>query len=252
MARPRSSGSSPDRFRATRRETNTTTSLRPWANDRSIPSTSPASWPSGIAADTTGGKFGPWAKQLYVGEQTKSEVQRVCLEKVNGLYQGAVFHFLKGFEAGIVPLRQASDGTVFIGGTNRGWASSGSKPFTFERVRWTGKTPFEIHTMSALKDGFELTFTEPVDPATAGKVESYAMDAWTYEYRAEYGSPEVDKSKPTITAADVSADGKKVRLKVDGLVQGNVHHLTAKGVTAKSGPKLWHPEAWYTLNEIPK
>ena len=208
--------------------------------------------PSGFAADTTGGKFGPWEKQLYVGEQTKSEVQRVCLEKVNGLCQGAVFHFLKGFEAGIVPLRQASDGTVFIGGTNRGWASSGSKPFTFERVRWTGKTPLEIQTMSALKDGFELTFTEPVDPVTAGKVESYAMDAWIYEYRAEYGSPEVDKSTPTITAADVSADGKKVRLKVDGLVQGNVHHLTAKGVTAKSGPKLWHPEAWYTLNEFPK
>ena len=208
--------------------------------------------PSGIAADTTGGKFGPWEQQLYIGEQTKSELQRVCLEKVNGLYQGAVFHFLNGFEAGIVPVRQAPDGTVFVGGTNRGWASSGSKPFTFERVRWTGKTPFEIHTMSALKDGFELTFTEPVDSATAGKPESYAMDAWTYIYQGEYGSPEVDQATPKITAADVSADGKKVRLKVDGLVQGHVHHLTAKGVTSKSGGKLWHPEAWYTLNEIPK
>lgn len=208
--------------------------------------------PTGIVADTTGGKFGPWEKQVYVGEQTKSEVQRVSLEKVNGIYQGAVFHFLKGFEAGIVPIRQADDGTIFVGGTNRGWASSGSKPFTFERVRWTGKTPFEIQNMSVLKDGFELTFTEPVDPSTAGKPESYAMDAWTYVYRAEYGSPEVDKAVPKITATDVSADGKKVRLKVDGLIQGHVHHLEAKGVTSKSGAKLWHPEAWYTLNEIPR
>jgi glucose/arabinose dehydrogenase len=208
--------------------------------------------PTGIVADTTGGKFGPWNHQLYVGEQTKSEVQRVCLEKVNGIYQGAVFHFLKGFEAGIVPIRQADDGTVFVGGTNRGWASSGSKPFSLERVRWTGKTPFEIHAMSALKDGFELTFTEPVDPDTAGKPESYTMNAWTYIYRAEYGSPEVDQATPKITAADVSADGKKVRLKVDGLVQGHVHHLEAKGVSSRSGVKLWHPEAWYTLNEIPR
>lgn len=208
--------------------------------------------PTGIVADTTGGKFGPWEKQVYVGEQTKSEVQRVSLEKVNGIYQGAVFHFLKGFEAGIVPIRQADDGTIFVGGTNRGWASSGSKPFTFERVRWTGKTPFEIQNMSVLKDGFELTFTEPVDPSTAGKPESYAMDAWTYVYRAEYGSPEVDKAVPKITATDVSADGKKVRLKVDGLIQGHIHHLEAKGVTSKSGAKLWHPEAWYTLNEIPR
>jgi glucose/arabinose dehydrogenase len=208
--------------------------------------------PTGIVADTTGGKFGPWEKQVYVGEQTKSEVQRVSLEKVNGIYQGAVFHFLKGFEAGIVPIRQADDGTIFVGGTNRGWASSGSKPFTFERVRWTGKTPFEIQTMSALKDGFELTFTEPVDPATAGNPESYAMDAWTYIYREEYGSPEVDKAVPKITAVDITADGKKVRLKVDGLIQGHVHHLEAKRVTSKSGAKLWHPEAWYTLNEIPR
>ena len=208
--------------------------------------------PSGIAADTTGGKFGPWEKQLYVGEQTKSEVQRVCLEKVNGLYQGAVFHFLKGFEAGIVPVRQAEDGTLFVGGTNRGWASSGTKAFTFERVRWTGKTPFEMQTISALKDGFEVTFTEPVDPATAGKAESYSMDAWTYIYQAEYGSPEVDQARPKITAAEVSADKKKVRLKVDGRVQGHVHHLKAAGVKAASGAKLWHDEGWYTLNEVPR
>ena len=208
--------------------------------------------PTGIAADTTGGKFGPWNHQIYVGEQTKSEVQRVCLEKVNGIYQGAVFHFLNGFEAGIVPLRQADDGTVFVGGTNRGWASGGSKPFSFERVRWTGKTPFEMHGISALKDGFEVTFTEPVDPESAGKPESYAMKAWTYIYRAEYGSPEVDQATPKITDAVVSADGKKVRLKIDGLVQGHVHHLEAKGVSSRSGTKLWHPEAWYTLNEIPK
>ncbi len=208
--------------------------------------------PTGIVADTTSGKFGPWDKQLYVGEQTKSEVQRVTLEKVNGIYQGAVYHFLSGFEAGIVPIRQASTGEIFIGGTNRGWASSGNKPFTFERVRWTGRTPFEIHTMSALKDGFELTFTEPVDPSTAGQPGSYAMEAWTYVYRSEYGSPEVDKEVPKITAATVSPDKKSVRLKINGLVRGHVHHLAAKGVRSASSQNLWHPDAYYTLNEIPK
>ena len=209
--------------------------------------------PTGIAYDSGNGKFGPWKHQLYVGEQTHSQVQRVALEKVNGIYQGAVFHFLEGFEAGLVPIRMDHEaGILFAGGTNRGWASRGTKPFTFERVRWNGKTPFEIHTVSALKDGFELTFTEPVDPASAGKPESYSMAAWTYIYQSGYGSPEVDQATPKIAAAAVSPDGLKVRLKVDGLVQGHVHHVTAKGVTSKSGGKLWHPEAWYTLNEIPR
>ena len=161
--------------------------------------------PSGIACDMTKGKFGPWESQMLVGEQTASQVQRINLEVVNGLYQGAVFHFLGGFEAGLVPIRQAEDGTLFVGGTNRGWASKGSKPFTFERVRWTGKTPFEILTMTATPDGFELTFTGPVDPATAGNPASYGMEAWTYIYQSKYGSPEVDQATPKITAATVSA-----------------------------------------------
>jgi hypothetical protein len=208
--------------------------------------------PTGLVCDQSGGKFGPWSKQLYVGEQTHSQVQRVCLEKVNGLYQGAVFHFLEDFECGLIPVRlDQQAGILFTGGSNRGWASRGSKPFTFERVKWNGKTPFEIQTMTANSDGFTLNFTEPVDAATAGDPASYTMDTFTYIYQSDYGSPEVDQSKATVTAATVSPDKKSVRLKIDGLVRGNVHHLTAKGVKSTAAGNLWHPEAWYTLNEIP-
>jgi glucose/arabinose dehydrogenase len=207
--------------------------------------------PTAVAADTTDGKFGPWKNQLYIGEQCHSQVQRVCLEKVNGIYQGAVFHFLEGFEAGLIPLRIDPSGIIFTGGSNRGWASRGSKPFTFERVKWTGKTPFEMLTMSATVDGFEVTFTEPVDAAAAANVANYSMDAWTYILQSSYGSPEVDKATQKITAAVVSADKMKVRLTVDGRVQGHVHHLQLNNIKAASGQEMWHPEAYYTLNEIP-
>ena len=209
--------------------------------------------PTGIACDTSGGKFGPWKNQLYVGEQTHSQIQRVCLEKVNDLYQGAVFHFLEDFETGIIPLRYDGEaGIIFAGGSNRGWASRGSKPFTFERVKWTGKTPFEIQTMTANSDGFTLNFTEPVDAASAENPKSYSMKAWTYILQSEYGSPEVDDANPSIISATVSTDKKSVRLKIDGLVRGHVHHLASKGVKSSSGSTLWHPDAYYTLNEIPK
>lgn len=209
--------------------------------------------PTGIACDQSGGKFGPWETQLFVGEQTHSQVQRVCLEQVNGLYQGAVFHFLDGFECGLIPIRLDQDaGVLFAGGSNRGWASRGGKPFTFERVKWTGRTPFEIRTMSAAPEGFTLTFTAPVDPATAGDPASYAMDTFTYIYQAEYGSPVVDETRAKVTAAAVSPDRKSVRLKVDGLVRGHIHHLKANSVKSADGDPLLHPEAWYTLNEIPR
>ena len=48
--------------------------------------------------------------------------------------------------------------------------------------------------MHAKPDGFELTFTEPVDPKTAGDPESYTMQTYTYIYQSTYGSPEVDQT----------------------------------------------------------
>jgi glucose/arabinose dehydrogenase len=207
--------------------------------------------PSGFVCDTTGGKFGPWQGQMLIGEQTHSQVQRACLEKVNGIYQGAVFHMLEGFECGLVPVKQAEDGTLFVGGTNRGWPSRGTKSFTFERVRWSGKTPFEIRTMKSTPEGFELEFTRPAERSTAGNPGSYTMDGWTYIYQSAYGSPEVDAILPKITTAQVSEDGLRVKLTVEGRKQGHVHHLTAAGLRSPSGESLWHPEGWFTLNEIP-
>lgn len=207
--------------------------------------------PTGVIYDQTGGKFGPFAGQVLVGEQTHSEVQRVFLEKVDGLYQGAVFKFLDGFRSGIVPLRLADDGSLFVGTTNRGWAARGGLPFSFERTRWNGQVPFEIHEMRAKPDGFELTFTKPVDSDSAGNPASYAMEAWTYIYQSKYGSPEVDQATPVIEEVMVGGDRMSVRLKISGLVKGHVHHLKAPGVKSAEGKHLWHPDAYYTLNNIP-
>ena len=207
--------------------------------------------PTAVIYDSTAGKFGPFENQVLVGEQTHSQVQRVFMEKVNGIYQGAAFKFLEGFRCGIVPVRMGEDATLFVGGTNRGWAARGGKKFTFERVRWTGKKPFEMHQMHAQPDGFTLTFTEEVDPKTAGNPASYQAAAWTYIYQKSYGSPEVDKVTPVIKSATVSADKKSVRLVLDHLTLGHVHHIKAQGVKSAQGTTLWHPDVYYTLNEIP-
>lgn len=207
---------------------------------------------AGIECDRSGGKFGPFEKQLFVGDQTHSTVMRVFLEKIDGRYQGACFPFRQGFSAGIVPVCFAPDGSLFAGGTARGWGSRGPRQFSIERLVWTGRTPFEVHEMRAKPDGFELTFTQPVDPETASKVESYWMKTYTYIYQSSYGSPEVDVSQPRIVRAAVGDDRKSVRLVIDGLKEGHVHELHLPGVRNADGAKLLHPEAYYTLNVIPK
>jgi hypothetical protein len=205
---------------------------------------------SGIANDFTG-KFGPFKDQLFVGDQTHSTVMRVYLEKVRGRYQGACFMFKEGFASGTLGLEFAPNGSLFVAGTDRGWGSRGGKPFALQRLDWTGEMPFEIHEMHAKSDGFELTFTEPVDPASVANPESYTIETYTYIYQASYGSPEVDRTKPTIKNIKVSSDGKTARLFIDGLQEGHVHELHFPGIRSTKGEPLLHPAAYYTMNYIP-
>lgn len=208
--------------------------------------------PTVIEADHSNGKFGPFAGQTFVGEQTHSKIHRVYLEKVNGLYQGAIFPFLEGFQSGNIAVRIADSGSLFTSGSNRGWGARGGKNFNFERVDWTGKVPFEIHEMRATPEGFELTFTKPINPETAVD-QSFSMKAYTYLYQKSYGSPEVEKVTPTVSVSSVSDDGLSLKLKVTPLIKGHVHELESKGLrSAKEDHGLLHPTAYYTLNEIPK
>jgi hypothetical protein len=197
------------------------------------------------------GKFGPFTKQLFIADQSWSVLNRVFLEKINGVYQGAVFPFVKGFKSGPIGVRMSAEATLFVGGSDRGWGARGGKPHSFERVRWTGKMPFEIHEMRAKPDGFELTFTQPVDEATAKDAASYKMREYTWEWREGYGGPEVDEVIPKIEVTKVAADGKSVHLKITPLTKGHVHQLDLPGLKNKDGQPLLHPVGYYTLNEIP-
>jgi glucose/arabinose dehydrogenase len=206
---------------------------------------------AGIACDTSGGRFGPFSGQLFVGDQTHSTVMRVFLEKVNEHYQGACFPFRGGFGSGSLSLLFAADGSLFVGGTNRGWGSRGSQPYSLDRLVWTGKTPFEVREMRAKSDGFELSFTQPIDPATATDPASYRLSTYTYIYQSQYGSPEVDGSTPTITKVELLPRENGVRLYVDQIQEGHVHELHLDGVRSATGQPLLHPVGYYTLNYVP-
>jgi hypothetical protein len=201
--------------------------------------------------DTTGGKFGPFAGQCFVGDQTKSMVMRVFLEKVKGRYQGACFPFRSGFQCGINRLVFGPDGSLYAGQTNRGWGSVGGKPYGLQRLVFTGVAPFEILTMKLTKTGFDLTFTKPLDPASAARLTGYSLQSFTHYYWSTYGSPEVDRKAEKIGKVEVSRDGRKVSLTVGGLKPGRVYELHLDGVKSKTGEPVLHPEAYYTLNQFP-
>lgn len=206
---------------------------------------------SGMVEDSTGGKFGPFAGQIFVADQGQSKIVRLSLEEIKGVWQGAAYPFREGFDSGILRLAYGEGGVLFAGESARGWGSVGPKQFGLERLAWTGKTPFEIHEVRAQPDGFVLTFTQPVDRATAEKPESYSVGGFTYLYHRAYGSAPVNRLACPVRKVVVAPDGLSVRLAVACLREGYVHEIKAPGLRTASGDALLHPVAYYTMNQIP-
>lgn len=207
---------------------------------------------SEVLVDSTAGGFGPFAGQLLVGDQGHSRIMRVFLEEVDGVYQGVVFPFREGFSSGILRMVWGNDSSLFVGMTSRGWASTGREPYGLQRLVWTGEVPFEAQKVEARPDGFEITFTRPADPLTAGDPASYAVEGFTYHYHHTYGSPAIDQQSHPVTAVEVSPDGLRARLRVEGLRRGYAHEIAMAGVRSAEGEPLLHSTGYYTLNRIPE
>lgn len=205
-----------------------------------------------LIRDETQGKFGPFAGQVFVGDQGQSKVVRVVMEKVKGEYQGVAFDFRSGFQSGVLRMNWGHDGSMFAGLTNRGWGSAGTATAGLQRLVWTGKVPMEMKTVSAMPDGFEIEFTMPVDKKTAENLDSYVGRSYIYKYHPVYGSPLTNDEKLAIRGVKVSDDGKKVRVVVDNLRQYYLHEINVGGIRSATGLPVLHSTAYYTLNNIPE
>ncbi len=62
-----------------------------------------------------------------------------------------------------------------------------------------------------------LTFSGALDPKSAGDPKNYAVQTWSLQRSAQYGSKHYDEKPAKVTAAQVSADGRTVTLQIADL-----------------------------------
>lgn len=206
---------------------------------------------TGFSLNQTRGKFGPFENQLFLGDYTLSILMRATTEQVNGVWQGACYPFREGLSTGILNVEFTPGGNLLCGGTNRGWPVRGIKPFALERLQWSGKMPFEIDRITIEPDGFKITFTKPVDPATGAAPQSYAISAFTHPYHSGYGGPEVDRRKPGVNRVSLADDGLSARIALGKLEPGFVYEFDLAGLRSRDQEELLHRHAYYTVNEVP-
>ncbi len=204
---------------------------------------------SGPVYDSTGGKFGPFADQMFVGDVgygTNTGIMRIALERVDGEYQGACFRFVKDQPLGCQRMTFGPDHALYMASLSSG----------LERLIPTGKVPFAIHSLRIQPEdkGFTVTFTKPlaadakVDPAMC-RVKRYH-----YVYSGAYGSPKAGEQEVLVQSVEVSNDRKTLTMKfpVETHPLGMVYEFTFAPLMAEDGDRLSHGEAWYTVHKIPR
>ncbi|MFT7837680.1 DUF1080 domain-containing protein [Saccharothrix sp. BKS2] len=197
---------------------------------------------------------GTYAGQMVFGDVTYGGLQRAFLEKVNGEYQGAVFRMTQGLEAGVNRTTLGPDGALYIGGIGDGgnWGQDGKLLYGLQKLAPNGGRTFDVLAMRAIAGGFEVEYTQPLSADTAANLASrYRAQQWRYAPAPSYGGPKVDQENLSVASATLSADGRKVTLKLNGLKPGRVVHLRSpRPFASNTGVPLWNTEAWYTLNNL--
>lgn len=175
----------------------------------------------------TSKKWGPFEGEWLHESYGKSSLFLMMKERAsNGLMQGGVVKFPLKFTSSVMRARfNERDGQLYIAGLSE-WQSNAAKNTGFDRVRYTGKKVYSVRGLKVLKNGVELTFTEPLAADSVADVQNWSGKRWNYARTSNYGSPEFTLSndasgKPKrgrdvidITAAKLSADGKTVTVEI--------------------------------------
>lgn len=198
---------------------------------------------------------GPYKGQMIHGEVTHGGVKRVFVEKVDGEFQGVVFRFTQGLEAGVNRMAWGPDGALYMGGVGNpgNWSHSGKHWYGLQRLKYNGKPTFEMLAVRAKSNGMEIELTQPLAEGFGSSPDEYEIQQWRYQPTANYGGPKLDLTPMRPKTVHISADRKKIFLELDGLLEEHVVylHLPYSWTNTEDEP-IWSTEAWYTLNRIPE
>ncbi|MFI5455399.1 MAG: DUF6797 domain-containing protein [Isosphaerales bacterium] len=198
----------------------------------------------------TSDAWGPLKGSLLNLSYGNGKVFVVLHEAVDGTMQGGMCALpIPPLPTGVMRGRfHPKDGQLYACGMVA-WASDRAAPGGMYRIRATDKRMFVPTGLHATKNGLKITFTEPLDRATASDPSHYSVETWALKRTESYGSKHYNQKQLRITAASLSADGRTVTLTLpeirptwgmamnyrlrgsqgtpfDGTIHSTIHHLS--------------------------
>lgn len=186
-----------------------------------------------------------YAGQLLAARTGSDAIERVHVETIEGVTQGAAFRCMGKLPNAIGYLSDGDDAA-------KCWCVStsadGAKVTT--QIVPQDATAFEVLSAKAYANGLELTFTEPLDPRVGWDPESYYVEMWPFD---EQTAPRRDGTPAKVTGVSVSADRTHVFVEIADLAASNVVYLRLLPPCINDKQERpWSTEVWYTMNVLPE
>lgn len=196
---------------------------------------------------------GPYAGQVVFGDVYNGGLKRASLQEVDGVLQGAAFHFSGGLRAAVNRILEAPSGELVVGevGSTGNWAEIGKPWHGLELLTFGERAAFEPASVEVTASGLRVRFTRPLGP-DQGAPPVVRLQQFRYVPTQIYGGPKLDLEDLAVRHASRSADGRELELTVDGIQEGRVVYLRLDPTLRSLDEEpLWVNEAWITVNAIP-
>jgi len=223
------------------------------------------------------GSLAVYNGQWIFGDVTRGRINRVFLEEVEGVWQGAVFLHSgghdpagrTGFTAGPNRIARGPDDHFYLGHIGDGglWqflSKKGEKrkpPYGLQRlsVKGSDEIPTDFNEMVAVRDipgGLEIELFKAI-PREEFKKAKFALKQWTYIPTKGYGGRNIAEEDLAATDRELSDDGLTVKLIIPGIRDNSPPYVTQKNysnenvgwvieVKVEELP-LYKSTAWYTM-----
>lgn len=186
------------------------------------------------------GAFGPLSElPLHLSYGRCRPYVLLRQEFTDGTVQGGVAPLPISFLSGSCRGRFDKNNDLWVCGLN-GWQTAAKADGSLQRVRYTGKPLDTVAKLDVVQSGVKLTFTRPLDKATAENPANYKAAWWGYRWSGDYGSKRWRVSNPNVEGQDeflFSAakllDEKTVLLTVPGGMRTVMQMQVGYNVTAK-------------------
>ena len=228
-----------------------------------------------IALDGLKGPLAVYNGQWLVGDLTMGRINRVFLEQVEGVWQGAAFLHSGGHDpagktgltAGPNRIVRGPDGHYYLGHIGHGglWRflpKKGEQPkpnWGLQRLSFVApkNIPDNFNEMVAIRDtpdGLEVEFFKAISPQQLAKLQ-LDVKQWTYVPTNGYGGRPFGEE--TLEAKVSSVDGNRLRLKIKGIRDNTPPYITHKNYSNANvgwviqltldNIGLYQNQAWYTM-----